>query len=96
MCSGPTAVVEVIEDGPRVRIIRYTLAPGAETGWHRHGLDYVIVPYQDCRLRVLTQAGEVEATMHRDQPYFRSAGAEHNVVSANAEPFSFLEIELKS
>lgn len=90
-----TATVDVIEDGERVRIVRYTLAPGQATGWHRHALDYVIVPYDDCRIRVDTAGGSVEAETKRDQPYFRAQGAEHNVVSAMDQTFSFLEIELK-
>jgi hypothetical protein len=89
------AKVEIIEDGERVRIVRYTLGPGEATGWHRHALDYVIVPYDDCRVRVRTAQGLIEAEMKRDQPYFRQRGAEHDVISAMDQPFSFLEIELK-
>ncbi len=87
--------MEVIEDGERVRLVCYTLAPGQATDWHRHALDSVIVPYDDCRIRVDTAGGSVDAEMKRDQPYFRSRGAEHNVVSAMGQTFSFLEIELK-
>jgi mannose-6-phosphate isomerase-like protein (cupin superfamily) len=94
MCTGATDVV-VIEDSARVRIMRYTLAPGAATGWHVHALDYVIVPYCDCRVRVETKTGLIEAEMWKDKPYFSSAGAEHNVVNAMDAPLSFLEIELK-
>ncbi len=94
MCNG-SAKAEIIEDGARVRIVRYTLGPGEATGWHRHALDYVIVPYEDCRIRVDTRAGSIEAEMKRDQPYFRLQGAEHDVVSLMDKPFSFLEIELK-
>jgi mannose-6-phosphate isomerase-like protein (cupin superfamily) len=28
-------------------------------------------------------------------PYYRPAGAEHDVVNPNATPFAFIEIELK-
>ncbi len=94
MCND-NAKVAVIEDNARVRIVRYTLAPGHATGWHRHALDYVIVPYADCRIRVDTAAGSIEAEMKRDQPYFRQLGAEHDVVNIMDTPMSFLEIELK-
>ena len=90
-----SAVVEVIDDNARVRLVRYTLPPGSVTGWHTHTLDYVIVPYADARVRVDTPTGSVEAEMHADQPYFRPAGIEHNVISLMPEPFSFLEIEIK-
>lgn len=86
---------EVLDDNAKVRIVRYTLAPGAATGFHVHALDYVIVPYEDCRIRVDTAAGSIVAEMKRDQPYFRARGAEHDVVSLMETPFSFLEIEIK-
>ena len=86
----------VIEDNARVRIIRYTLTPGSTTGWHTHTLDYVIVPYDDCRVRVDRRDGSVEAEMRRNAPYFREKGVEHNVTSLMDQPFAFLEIELKT
>lgn len=94
MCNA--AISEVIEDNDRVRIVRFTLAPGAATGWHWHALDYVIVPYDDCRVRVDTTGGSLEAQMFRDRPYFRASGVEHNVTSLTDHPFAFLEIELKA
>lgn len=97
MCNSdsPSAAVDIIEDGARVRIVRYTLPPGASTGWHVHALDYVIVPYGDCRVRVETRAGPIEAEMKADAPYFRVKGVEHDVVNIMDRPLSFLEIELK-
>lgn len=95
MCAPGKAYAEVIEDGPRVRIVRYTLAPGEATGWHRHELDDIIVPYDDCRVRVETPSGSIEAEMKREKPYFRAKGAEHDVVSVMDRSCSFLEIELK-
>lgn len=89
------ADVVVVEDGDRIRIVRYTLAPGQSTGWHRHAHDYVIVPYADCRVRVETTEGVIEAEMWRDRPYFRGKGVEHTVTSLMEAPLSFLEIEIK-
>lgn len=31
-----------IDDG-RVRVTKWSFVPGAETGWHRHEYDYVVV-----------------------------------------------------
>jgi quercetin dioxygenase-like cupin family protein len=31
-----------IEDG-RVVAMEWTMPPGAETGWHKHGRDYIVV-----------------------------------------------------
>ncbi|MDX2155680.1 MAG: cupin [Hyphomicrobiaceae bacterium] len=95
MGASTKAVVEVLDDGPRVRIVRYTLPPGGSTGWHRHELDYIIVPYQDCRVQVVTPSGRVEAEMLRDKPYYREKGVEHDVTSLSDKPFSFLEIEIR-
>lgn len=92
----PLAVVEIIEDNARVRISRITWAPGSQTGWHTHAHDYVIVPNRDCRVRVETTDGTIEAGMYRDQPYSRGKGVHHNVISLEAEPFWLIEIEIKS
>lgn len=94
MCNN-SAQIEIVEDNDRVRIVRYTMLPGTETGWHVHALDYVIVPYADCRVRVDLPGSHVEAEMASNKPYFRKAGVKHNVTSLMPEPFSFLEIELK-
>ena len=98
MCEAAqtTATVEVIADNARVRIVRYTLTPGSETGWHTHTLDYVIVPYDDGKVRVDRRDGTIEADMFRNAPYFREKGVEHNVTSLMVATFSFLEIELKT
>ena len=94
MCNA--AIAELLEDNDRVRIVRYTLEPGAGTGWHKHTLDYVIVPYDDCRVRVDRPGNSIEAEMYRNKPYFRERGVEHNVTSLMDQPFAFLEIELKT
>ena len=90
-----SAKVDVFVDNERVRVQRFTLPPGGDTGWHVHGTDYVIVPYSDGRLRVDTKTGPIEVTMKKDEPYFRQKGVEHNVISLEPEPFAFLEIEIK-
>ena len=80
----------------RVIVTRFDFAPGAETGWHRHGHDYVITAVTDCHMlleepgggsrRVLVPAGTA---------YRRMEGVEHNVVNDGAQPMSFVEVELK-
>ena len=81
-------------DEPNVRVTEYRFQPGAETGWHRHMADYVVVPLLDGDL-LLEEAGGVARTarLKRHAPYARREGVEHNVVNANAYPFSFIEIE---
>ena len=72
----------------------YRFSPGAETGWHRHEHDYVVVPLLDGQLRLEEPGGTSRiAELRTHQPYSRRAGVEHNVVNPNAFEFAFLEIE---
>jgi hypothetical protein len=89
------AVATIRIDEPHVRVTEYRFAPGAETGWHRHGYDYVVVPLLDGELLLERPDGTSQlAELRTHLPYARLAGIEHNVVNANAFDFSFLEIEL--
>lgn len=85
----------LVEDGT-VRVTRFDFAPGAETGWHRHGMDYVITAITDCPMRLEEPGGAVrEVMVPAGAAYKRAAGVEHNVVNAGTEPMRFIEIELK-
>jgi len=94
-CRAP-AVATVQQDDAQVRITRWDFAPGAETGWHRHGLGYVVVPVTDGTL-LLEMPGGATATaeLKAGIAYARDAGVEHNVVNAGAAPLSFVEVEMK-
>jgi len=80
----------------RVIVTEWRFAPGAETGWHVHGYDYVVVPQTTGRLLLETKQGDHHAELRVGQPYFRNAGVEHNVVNANEHEFVFVEVELKA
>lgn len=82
-------------DNERVIVTEYRFAPGANTGWHRHGHDYVIVPLTDGKVRLETKAGASFADMKKGVPYFRSEGVEHDVINAGGGELAFIEIELK-
>ncbi len=92
----PQAKAQVLIDNDRVVVTRYSFAEGAETGWHRHGHDYVIVPLGDGKL-VLEEpgGGTREAPLTSGVPYFRAEGVEHNVINGSGAPYAFLEIEIK-
>jgi quercetin dioxygenase-like cupin family protein len=94
MTTRPQATAVVKIDEPWVRVTAYHFEPGAETGWHRHGADYVIVPMMDGDL-LLEEPGGTSRIAHlkANEPYARREGVEHNVVSANDVPFAFMEIE---
>lgn len=89
------AVPTVQIDNARVRVTEWRFAPGAATGWHRHELDYVVVPLTSGTLRLVTPAGEQTAELTQGVSYFRTAGAEHDVVNANDFEFVFVETEIK-
>jgi quercetin dioxygenase-like cupin family protein len=88
-------------DTPRVRVTEWRFGPGASTGWHRHELDYVVVPLATGALRVESAgpggAGRVEAVAElvAGRSYVRERGVEHEVVNAGDGPFAFVEVELK-
>ena len=88
-----TATVQI--DNERVAVTEWRFAPGAETGWHRHQYDYVVVPQSTGTLRLKTSDGDSVSQLFTGKPYFRKAGVEHNVINANHEEFVFIEIEIK-
>ncbi len=88
------AVPTVMIENDRVRVTEWRFAPGAETGWHVHGYDYVVVPQTDGRLLLETKDGDRHAELAVGQPYYRGAGVEHNVVNANDYEFAFVEVEI--
>lgn len=82
-------------ENDRVVVTEWRFTPRAETGWHVHGLDYVVVPQTTGTLLLETKSGDKYAELQVGAPYFREAGVEHNVVNANDFEFVFIEIEVK-
>ena len=96
MTERQPAGATVLVDNERVRVTRFEFAPGAETGWHRHALDYVVTPVSTCRM-LLEEPGDTsrEVSLGAGESYAREAGVEHNVVNVGDAPMSFVEVELK-
>ena len=90
----PQAVPTVQIDQARVKVTEWRFAPGAETGWHRHGHDYVVVPMTTGQLMLEEPGGNRLAQLTTGVPYAREVGVEHNVVNANDFEFIFIELEL--
>ena len=90
------ATSTVMVDDDRVRVTRWDFAPGAETGWHRHGMDYVVTTLTPC-VFVLEEpgGGSRRVEMEAGLSYRRGEGVEHNVVNGGTEPMAFVEVELK-
>ena len=93
--SRPKAIPTVQIDTDRVKVTEWRFPPGAETGWHRHAMDYVVVPMTTGVLLLETPTGNLESQLRAGVSYTRLTGVEHNVVNANPDEFVFIEIELK-
>ena len=94
--SRPAAVPTLQIDNERVRVTEWRFAPGAETGHHTHGMDYVVVPMTTGTLLLETPEGELRSPLVAGVSYTRRVGVTHNVVNDNPHAFSFVEIELKA
>ena len=90
-----TAKPTVFVENDRVIVTEWRFALGANTGWHRHGHDYVVVPLMDGKVKLETKDGTSYAEMKKGVPYFRNEGVEHDVINANDTEYAFIEIELK-
>jgi beta-alanine degradation protein BauB len=91
-----TAHSAVTIDNAEARVTTWTFQPGERTGTHTHQLPYVVVPVTGGSMRLETSDGTTTAEQVPGQPYFRPAGAEHDVVNAGTAPLVFVEIEVKS
>jgi quercetin dioxygenase-like cupin family protein len=92
----PKAVSKEMISNERFKVTEWRFVPGAETGWHRHAHDYLVVPMTTGRLLLEEQEGERYAELRAGEPYARSVGVEHNVINASDGEFVFIEIEAVS
>ena len=91
-----TCTATKLIDDDRTRVTRFTFAPGQQTGWHRHGFDYVITALTDCHMRLEHPDGTMtETIVPAGAAYRRDTGVEHNVINAGQAEMSFIEVELK-
>jgi len=83
-------------DNERTRVTEWRFAPGDATGFHRHEMDYVILPQTTGKLKLIGADGsQTFGDLTAGQPYFRQAGVEHDVINANDYEFVFIEVEFK-
>jgi beta-alanine degradation protein BauB len=91
-----TCTATQMVDDSLVRVTRFDFAPGAETGWHRHGMDYVITAVTDCHMLLEEPGGGTRRVLvPAGTAYRRQEGVEHNVVNDGPLPMVFVEVELK-
>ena len=89
------AVSKLLQENDRVIVTEWRFAPGAETGWHRHSYDYVVVCLTAGKLVAETSSGNVETELAFGQAYARPEGVEHNIVNPGPSEFAFVEVEIK-
>ncbi|MGL6208242.1 MAG: cupin [Paracoccaceae bacterium] len=91
----PPCTATVLIDDNRVRVTRFDFVAQAETGWHRHGHDYVITTLTDCPMLLEEPGGAVRRVLiPAGTAYRRDQGVEHNVI-CDGPGMSFVEVELK-
>ncbi len=95
MTARPAAVPRQLEESDRVLVTEWRFPPGGETGWHRHGMDYVVVYRTAARLQIESATGTVSMQLSAGDSYFRRAGVEHNVINASEDELIFVEVEIK-
>jgi len=91
--TAATATVQI--DNDEVRVTCWDFPPGTETGWHRHAMNYVVVPTLSGTLQMETATGTTASELVAGQSYHRVQGAEHNVINASDARVQFVEIEFK-
>jgi quercetin dioxygenase-like cupin family protein len=79
----------------RVRVTRFDFGPGDETGWHRHGMDYVITALTDCPMRLEESGGTVREVMVPHGTVYRPRGGRKTTINGGDAPMTFIETELK-
>ena len=95
MIARAKAIGTEIENNDRVKITEWRFAPGAETGWHLHTMDYTVIYRTPAQLLIESKEGETSVQMAEGQLYFRRAGVEHNVINSGETEVVFVETELK-
>jgi quercetin dioxygenase-like cupin family protein len=92
----PAAIATKLLEDDQVCVTRFDFAPGAQTGWHRHAMDYIITAITPCTMLLEEPGGGTRTvTVPAGEAYRRDAGVEHNVINAGAEAMAFVELELK-
>lgn len=82
-------------DNDLFRVTEWRFAPGTETGWHAHGLEYVVVPMTTGKLTLTTRNSTSTFELTAGAAYTRAPGPEHNIANYGTEEIVFIEVERK-
>ena len=78
----------VQHDNERTRVTLWEFTPNAATGWHIHGMDYVIVPLKTGKLKLIDAEGnESKVELGTGIFHFRKSGVAHDVINCNGYDF---------
>ena len=66
-----------------------------DTGWHRHGLAYRVIPMTDCSFLIEEAGGERRVEVRQGATDTRPDGVEHKVVNGGTASMRFIEVEFK-
>ena len=92
-----TARRTLLLDNEFTRITRWVFAPGDQTGWHRHELDYVTVQQSGGHLSLMGADGSETRVDYEDgRTLAWSAPVEHNAVNTSDQEVRVLEIEYRA
>lgn len=91
----PQAIPTVQMDNERVIVTEWRFPPGAETGWHTHAHDYVVVPITDGSLVLETDKGIKTSQLVKGRSYARQIGVRHNVINPGPGEVIFVEVEMR-
>ena len=82
-------------DNGRVIVTEWHFPPGAETGWHTHAHDYVVVPMTDGNLVLETDEGIRTSALFKGRSYARQIGVSHNVINPGPGVVVIVEVEMR-
>ena len=66
-CMTDATPTELI-DNERVKVTEWKFKPGQSTGWHRHGMDYVVIPVTTGKLLMKDSDGERTVDLINGKP----------------------------
>jgi len=82
-------------DNERTRVTEWRFPPAAETGYHQHEYDFLVVPLTSGKLKIVGPDGNQRIKqISTGKSYSRKAGTEHNVINMSDYELVLLEIEL--
>lgn len=86
--------VSLLADTPTARITQHEIAPGGQTGWHRHEFPYTVTPLRTASVNITDPDGKTSVfEMVTGRTYDRPAGIEHNLANKGTDLVLFIEVE---